>query len=232
MLLIHMYEYRLFALLARLTGAKSVLELGTFTGYSALCFAEGIAMGSGKGHNSDHIGDNMTNSVITCDIDAEAQKLAHEYIQQSPYKNMMTIHNTDCNSILQQYSSKNQQFDIIFIDSDKKQYITYINTILTNHLLSPRGLIILDNTLWKGLVLHTQVDLQQYGEEFSIYGKSDRQQKLTNIIHDLNVYINSKSNVLRPLLLPMRDGLTIIEYIPQQQEEEEEENEGGQNYDP
>ena len=183
-------------------------------------------MGSGKVHNSDHLAE----SVVTCDIDAEAQKLAHEYIQQSPYKNMITMYNNDCHTILQQYTSKNQQFDIIFIDSDKKQYITYINTILSNHLLSPRGLIILDNTLWKGLVLHTQVDLQQYGEEFSIYGKSDRQQKLTNIIHDLNVYINSKSNVLRPLLLPMRDGLTIIEYIPQQQEEEE--NEGGQNYDP
>ena len=222
----YVYGRRLFALLARLTGAKSVLELGTFTGYSSLCFAEGIAMGSGKGHNSNHIGDNMTNSVITCDIDAEAQKLAHEYIQQSPYKNMIKIYNTDCHTILQQYSSTNQQFDIIFIDSDKRQYITYITTILTNHLLSPGGLIILDNTLWKGLVLHTQSDLQQYGEEYSTYGKNDRQQKLTNIIHDLNVYISSKSNVLRPLLLPMRDGLTIVEYIPQQQKE------GGHNYDP
>ena len=208
--------------MARLTRAKSVLELGTFTGYSALCFAEGIAMGSGKVHNSDHLAE----SVVTCDIDAEAQKLAHEYIQQSPYKNMITMYNNDCHTILQQYTSKNQQFDIIFIDSDKKQYITYINTILTNHLLSPRGLIILDNTLWKGLVLHTQVDLQQYGEEYSIYGKSDRQEKLTNIIHELNVYVSSKSNVLRPLLLPMRDGLTIVEYIPQQEEG------GGQNYNP
>ena len=119
--------------MAMTVGAKRILEIGTFTGYSALCFAESIP---------------DEGEVITCDIDPESTALAKRYWAESPHGSKIHLRLAPALETLANLSGR---FDLIFIDADKANYVNYFQRAL--ELIAPTGVILIDNVLWSGDVL-------------------------------------------------------------------------------
>ena len=126
-------EGRFLELLVYGTRARRVLELGTYSGYSALSMAAALAEG---GH------------IDTCEVDAEHAEVARRYIARSPYADRITVH---VGPALDTIHALEGEFDFVFIDADKVNYANYYDAVLPR--LSERGLIAADNTLWSGRVL-------------------------------------------------------------------------------
>lgn len=121
-------------MMTQVVGAKRVLEIGTFTGYSALCFAEALP---------------DDGQVITCDIDPETTAFAKTYWAQSSVGGKIDAR---VGSALKTMSQLDGLFDVIFIDADKINYVNYYQRGL--ELLAPKGIILIDNVLWNGDVIY------------------------------------------------------------------------------
>lgn len=121
-------------LLVRLTSARRVLEIGMFTGYSGLMMAEGLP---------------EDGELITCDIDPKAEAVARRYHAQSPHGRKIQIR---MGPALETIRSLEGPFDLVFIDADKENYSAYFDAVFP--LVRKGGLIVADNTLWSGRVLH------------------------------------------------------------------------------
>ncbi len=119
--------------MAMSVGARRVLEIGTFTGYSALCFAESLP---------------DDGQVITCDIDSESTDMAKRYWAQSPHGSKIHLRLAPALETLESLSGP---FDLIFIDADKANYVKYFQRALD--LVADHGVILIDNVLWNGDVL-------------------------------------------------------------------------------
>jgi len=120
-------------LLVKLVGAKRVLEVGMFTGYSALCMAEALPEGG---------------ELITCDVDPAAEAIARPFFERSPHGKKIQIRMGDAKQTLKGLTGV---FDVVFLDADKESYLAYYALALP--MLRPGGLLIADNTLWSGKVL-------------------------------------------------------------------------------
>ena len=129
-------EGRFLELLVYAVGARRVLEIGTFTGYSALSMAAALPEGG---------------RIDTCDIEPAHVEVARRYIAQSPHGDKITIH---LGPAVETIAALDGEFDFVFIDADKVNYDIYYETVLPR--LSDRGLIAIDNTLWSGRVLDPQ----------------------------------------------------------------------------
>ena len=127
-------EGRFLQMLVRLSGAKSILELGMFTGYSALMMAEALP---DDGH------------LITCEIDPKAEAIARRYFAESPHGDKITIR---MGPALDTIKTLAGPLDLVFIDADKVNYSNYYEACLP--LLKSGGLVVADNVLWSGKVLH------------------------------------------------------------------------------
>lgn len=139
-MLIGEMEASVLAFLIKLGKVKSVLELGTYTGYSALAMAEQLP-DDGK--------------VITVDINPETTEIAKRYWAQSPHgKKIQQILKPG----LQALDGLSEKFDLIFIDADKNNYSNYLEWSLAH--LNDGGFIVVDNTLWSGKVLQPGLDKQ------------------------------------------------------------------------
>jgi caffeoyl-CoA O-methyltransferase len=121
-------------LLVKLAQARRVLELGTFTGYSALMMAEGLP-------------DN--GELVTCDIDQNAVAMAQEFFSRSPHGKKIHVR---MGPALETLKSLQGPFDLAFIDADKMNYSAYYDAVVP--LLRSGGLLVADNTLWSGRVLN------------------------------------------------------------------------------
>jgi caffeoyl-CoA O-methyltransferase len=126
-------EGRLLEMLVYASGARRVLEIGTYSGYAALSMAAALPPG---GH------------IDTCEIDEQHAKVARRYIAQSPYADRITVH---LGPALETIAGLEGSFDFVFIDADKENYVNYYEAVLSR--LGDRGLIAADNTLWSGRVL-------------------------------------------------------------------------------
>lgn len=133
-MLLGVAEARLLRMLVALTSAHRVLELGTFTGYSALCFAEALP--------DDGV-------VITCERNPKPLQIARHYIEKSPHGHKVCIREGDALDILA--SMDEAPFDLAFVDVDKLNYPTYYERLLPR--VRQGGLLLFDNALWKGLVV-------------------------------------------------------------------------------
>jgi len=120
-------------MMTRLVGARRVLEIGMFTGYSALCFAEVMP---------------EDGSVITCEVDEQSAAVARRFFAQVPYGRNIDIR---MGPALDTMSGLAGPFDLVFIDADKTNYVNYYRRALD--LITPHGLILIDNVLWSGDVL-------------------------------------------------------------------------------
>lgn len=119
--------------LVRVSRAKRVLEIGTYTGYSALAMAEALP---------------IDGRIITCDIDPECTKIAKNSWSQSPHGAKITL---KLGPALQTLESLQGSFDMVFVDADKENYIKYWEACLPK--LFQGGLMVVDNVLWSGRVL-------------------------------------------------------------------------------
>lgn len=131
------------ALLVKLLGARRILEVGTFTGYSALCMAQ--AMGE-------------QGRLLCCDLAGAYNAIAERYWQRAGVRERIELHLGPALQSLDSLISQGQgaSFDLIFIDADKGNYPLYLERALV--LLRPGGLLLFDNTLWSGRVLQEQPD--------------------------------------------------------------------------
>jgi len=125
---------RLLEMLARMVAPKYLLEIGTFTGYSALCLARGVAP-EGELH--------------TIEVDDERESLAAEYFRRSPDAEKIRLH---IGSALDIAPRLGLVFDMVFIDGDKREYPDYYRMLMEGGLVRPGSIIIADNVLWYGKV--------------------------------------------------------------------------------
>ena len=132
-------EGALLALLCRLMGARRVLEVGTFTGFSALSMAEALP---------------DDGELITCDVDPEATGIARSFFDRSPHGRKIQIRLGAAIETLR--ALPDALFDLAFIDADKPSYTDYYEAILPR--LRQGGLIVADNTLWSGKVLAPEAE--------------------------------------------------------------------------
>jgi predicted O-methyltransferase YrrM len=132
------FQGRVISMLTKMIKPKNILEIGTYTGYSALCFAEGLTEG-GK--------------LITIDINLELEDLVRTYFNKSAHKDIIDYRLGDAAEII---PSLTEKFDIVFIDADKENYSTYYDLIFEN--VNQGGYIIADNVLWSGKVVGSKID--------------------------------------------------------------------------
>lgn len=124
---------RILKMISAMIQAKSVLELGTFTGYSALCLAEGMP----------------DNGILhTIEINDELEEFAQGFFSQSPHGKKIKQH---IGNALEIINSLNETFDLVFIDADKREYLEYYQTVFNK--VKKGGYILADNTLWDGKVI-------------------------------------------------------------------------------
>ena len=131
-------EGRFLQQLVFASGARRVLELGTYSGYSALSMAEGLP---------------PDGRIDTCEVDERHAEVARRYIARSAYADRITVH---LGPALETIARLEGAFDLVFIDADKGNYVNYYEAVLPR--LSERGLIAADNTLWSGRVLDDSDD--------------------------------------------------------------------------
>jgi len=128
-------EGQTLQMLAYATRAKRVLEIGMFTGYSALAIAEGLP---------------VDGTVVACEIDPQVTEFAQQCFDNSPSGQKITIKMGPAISTLRELSAAGDVFDLIFIDADKAGYNDYLRAVLDSGLLARHGLICVDNTLMQG----------------------------------------------------------------------------------
>ena len=132
-------EGSLLRMLASLVSARRILELGTYTGYSALCMAEALP-DDGK--------------LITCDSSEEYTEVARRFFAKSPHGHKIELRMGD--ALTSVNALEDEPFDMAFIDADKSRYPLYFDAILPR--LRVGGLLVFDNVLWSGAVLNPQED--------------------------------------------------------------------------
>ena len=178
---------RVLSMLSQMIQPKRILELGTFTGYSALCLAEGLSE-NGK--------------LITIEHNDEMEDSIRRNLALSPLGEKIELRIGEAKEILKQLgneianqlkedSEKQEKFDLVFIDADKKEYCDYLDLVLP--LMQEGGWILADNTLWDGHIVDPAYD----------------KDKQTIGLRDFNDKVMADEH-LEKVILPLRDGLTII----------------------
>lgn len=164
---------RMLKMFVRMIRPKQILEIGTYSGYSALCLAEGLEDGG---------------MLHTFEINDEQEDFTRPWLENSAYADKIKFYIGDA---LQLVPQMDIQFDLAFVDGDKRKYIEYYEMVLKK--LSPGGYIIADNTLWDGHVLE-----EPHSNDYQTIG-----------IKKFNDLIANDERVEK-VILPLRDGLTII----------------------
>lgn len=164
---------RFLSLMSKLLKPEHILEIGTFTGYATLCLAEGLREDC---------------KITTIDIKADLKSFYQPYFDQSGYASQIQPHIGDAIKYLEK---SKETYDLVFLDANKKQYIDYFELLVPR--LRRGGVILADNTLWKGKVL----------EEI------ESKDKMTQALFDFNQHIVRDKRV-DVILLPLRDGISLI----------------------
>ena len=162
---------RILKMFCRMLAPKRVLEIGTYTAYATLCMAEGMAP-DGRIH--------------TIEINDEMEDFINKYLDRSPYMEKITVHFGDALEVIPKLGG---EFDLVFIDADKRLYSEYYDLVFP--MVRPGGLILADNTLWDGHVVEVprSADKQTLGI-MAFNDKIKRDDRVEKVI------------------LPLRDGLT------------------------
>ena len=166
---------RFLSLISKIKSPLQILEIGTYTGYGTLCLAEGLAT-NGK--------------IFTIDRNEELINIQNKYFEESGNRDKIVQLTGNAIDIL---IGLNENFDLIFIDADKENYIKYFEIV--SKKLNPNGIIISDNVLWSGKVVE----------------ESDGDQE-TNTLKKFNSLL-SKDERFETIILPLRDGLSISRLI-------------------
>ena len=171
-------EGQILKLFVYMTGAKRVLEVGMFTGYSALAIAEALP---------------DDGCLVACEVDQYVADFARRCFDESPEGSKIRVEVASALETLQNLAEARESFDLVFIDADKKEYIDYLKLLLEGNLLAPDGFICVDNTLLQGQPYLPPHQRTANGEA----------------IAQFNRFVAEDPRV-EQVLLPLRDGLTII----------------------
>ncbi len=167
---------RFLSIITKLIKPKKILEIGTYTGYSAICMAEGLIE---KG------------IIHTIDINEELVSIQNKYFAKSKCNNSIIQHVGDARNIIKNI---NEKFDLVFLDADKENYIEYYELVIEK--VKKGGLIIADNVLWTGKVVEPKKDddeLTQYLIDFNkMINEDDRVENIILPLRDgLNVILKN-----------------------------------------
>ncbi len=165
-------EGRFLEMLVWISGARRVLEIGTFSGYSALSMAAALP--------DDGL-------IVSCEIDERRAEFARRHIEGSPHAGKIDVR---LGPALDTIAELDGPFDLVFVDADKTGYSGYVDATLP--LLAPRGLIVIDNTLWSGRVLDPDPDDES---TVALVALNDR------LAADEGLVV---------VQLPVRDGVTLV----------------------
>jgi predicted O-methyltransferase YrrM len=145
------YQGRVLAMISKIINPKSILEIGTYTGYSALCLAEGLQ---------------KNGTLITIDKNEELEAFSKKYFNASNYKNQIEQLTGNALEII---PTINKKFDLVFIDADKANYSNYFHLIIDK--MNPGGIILSDNVLWSGKVIEEIKPNDMDTQELLVYNK-------------------------------------------------------------
>jgi len=164
---------RVLSMLSHMIKPKRILEIGTYTGYAAICMAEGLQE---KGE------------LITIDKNHELEDMANSYFEKAEFKDRIKMIVGDA---LEEVPKLDKNFDLVFIDADKTNYLNYYNLLIDE--LPKNSYIIADNVLWSGKVLNEE----------------EMNDPDTKALNEFNQIIQGDSRV-ENVLFPIRDGLMVI----------------------
>jgi len=178
---------RALSMISHMIRPKRILELGTFTGYSALCLAEGLAEGG---------------QVVTIEHNDELEETIRRNLARSPMGDRITLVIGDAKEILDRFAhgqktaalKDKSDFDLVFIDADKREYCAYLELVYP--LVPVGGFILADNTLWDGHIIDPA-----YDKDKQTIGLRTFNDKL------------KEDDRFEQVILPLRDGLTIIRKV-------------------
>ena len=145
------YQGRILSMISKIIHPKSILEIGTYTGYSALCLAEGLQ---------------KNGTLITIDKNEELEAICKKYFDASDYKNQIE---QIIGNAIEIIPTINKKFDLVFIDADKANYSNYFNLIIDK--MNPGGIILSDNVLWSGKVIEELNPKDIDTKELLVYNK-------------------------------------------------------------
>ena len=146
---------RILSMVSKMIAPTTILEIGTYTGYSAICLAEGLKQG-GK--------------IFTIDINEELEGRVRDYFTRSPFANSIDYRIGNALDIIPRL---NARFDLVFIDADKENYAHYYDLVINNVPLG--GYILADNVLWSGKVLDEKPDKDTRAiKEFNLKVQNDK----------------------------------------------------------
>lgn len=145
------YQGRVLSMISKIINPKIILEIGTYTGYSALCLAEGLQ---------------KNGTLITIDKNEELEAFSKKYFNASNYKNQIEQLTGNALEII---PTINKKFDLVFIDADKANYSNYFHLIIDK--MNPGGIILSDNVLWSGKVIEEIKPNDIDTQELLVYNK-------------------------------------------------------------
>ena len=167
---------RFLSMISKMIKPVNILEIGTYTGYSALCLAEGLQ---------------ENGALHTIEIDEELEEMITKYFSQSVHKEKLHLH---IGNALEIIPTLQKTWDLVFLDAEKKEYLQYYEMILPH--LKKGGFLLADNVLWNGKVAEP-------------VSTNDAE---TQAVTQFNDFVKNDPRV-ENLLLPVRDGLFLIEKI-------------------
>lgn len=176
-------EGQLLKALVHASRARQVLEIGMFTGYSALAMAEAVQEVAGE-----------EGLVVACEIDESVAALAQECFDASPAGDRIDVHVGPALDTLHALADAGARFDLVFLDADKAGYTDYLHALLDTGLLARRGLLVVDNTLMQG---------QPWTGEETPNGEA---------IAAFNQVVADDPRV-EQVVLPVRDGVTLVRRV-------------------
>lgn len=174
-------EGQVLKMFVHMARATNILDIGMFTGYSALAMAEALP---------------ADGRLVACEVDQYVANFAQNLFHNSPHGNKIHVELGSALETLGKLVDQGESFDFVFIDADKKEYVQYYQTLLDSNLLSPQGFICVDNTLLQG----------------QVYLAPDERTANGEAIAQFNSVVADDPRV-EQVLLPIRDGLTIIRRV-------------------
>ena len=160
------------AIISKLIKPFNVLEIGTYTGYSTLCIAKGL---------------NPAGMIHTIDKNEELLQIQNKYFEKSGLRNQIKQYTGDALAIIPKLKFN---FDMVFLDADKENYVKYLELI--SPILKPGGVLLTDNVLWHGKILESP----------------ENQDRVTRLIDNFNKKILEDKS-LKTVMLPIRDGISL-----------------------
>jgi caffeoyl-CoA O-methyltransferase len=160
------------AIISKLIKPFNVLEIGTYTGYSTLCIAKGL---------------NPAGMIHTIDKNEELLQIQNKYFEKSSLRNQIKQYTGDALAIIPKLKF---DFDMVFLDADKENYVKYLELISPK--LKPGGVLLTDNVLWHGKILESP----------------ENQDRVTRLIDNFNKKILEDKS-LKTVMLPIRDGISL-----------------------